>query len=145
MVRNTLQTTSAEVSELTGRFRLILFSGSSPEQLCRVAVLDCDHDGVDIVPYAPTDEYRVIPDLPPREAFVQAEAFISTHPSFRRSSLAKIVNENNVVVGFELRPLYTLPAFGMSDVLDISYYRKDQEISVSIRLQDAVERQLSGN
>jgi hypothetical protein len=145
MFGKTLHTVSAELPELRGRFRLILFSGSSAQQLGRVALLDCEGDGIELLPYAPDYEFRVVSHLSPQEAIAQAETFIGGHPAFQRSLLAKIVTAAGTVVGFEVRPLYTQPAFGTSDVLDILYHQHAQGISVSIRLQSAVERQLSGN
>lgn len=145
MPGNYLKTDFAERSEVRGSYRLILFSGSFPQHLGRIAFLDCAGDGVEFIPYAADDEFRTVSGLAPADALAQAEAFVSHHPDFRRASLAKVLAEDGTILGFEVRPLYSQSAFGATDVLDVSYRRKGGSIIITVHLQDAVERQLIGS
>jgi|GEM_PF-3015915 len=140
-----LKTTFGRAEDVRGMFRLVLFWGAFPQQLGRVAFLDCADDGIDFVPYAPDDEYRIVDDLPPQEALEQAGDFVSVHPDFQHISLAKVLDADGTILGFEVCPHYSPTAFGTSDVLDVSYRRKDERVVIFVHLQSGVERQLSGN
>lgn len=140
-----LKTAYAETFEIRGSFRLILFSGSFPQQLGRIAFLDGEGDDIEFVPDAPDYDFGVVSGLSPQDALAQAESFVSLHPDFRRSSLAKVLAADGTILGFEVRPLYVQSSFGTSDVLDVSYRKKNERIMISVHLQMTVERQLIGS
>lgn len=145
IVAGNLKTMFAKAEEVQGTFRLLLFWGAFPQQLGRIAFLDCAGDGIEFIPYAPEDEYRVVPDVTPQEALEQAGDFVSIHPDFQHISLAKVLDTDGTILGFEVCPHYSMTAFGTSDVLDVSYRKKDGSVAIFVHLQSGVERQLRGN
>ena len=138
--RLTLQFASPD--EVEGTFRLILHSGSQPQHLGRIAFLDRDDDDLIFEPYAPDFDFTVIPHLSADEALDRAADFVTNHSVFQRMSLAKILDEDNTVVGFEVRPLYLAHAFGTDEVLEVTYRKKDKKVIIRIHLNPHVERQL---
>lgn len=46
-------------------------------------------------------------------------------------------------IGYELRPLYLPLDFGVSDVLDVTYWLREGKVKVVIKLLHSVEKQLS--
>ena len=83
--------------------------------------------GLDFEPYAPEFNYRVIKDLPAKEALQKAEQFVDCNSSYKSSRLTGIVDQAGHILGYEVRPLYF----------------RDGRVRVSIRLNSSVERHLN--
>ncbi len=137
-----LTTQFAKPDEVEGIFRLILHSGSQPQHLGRIAFLDREDDEILLDPYAPEFDFSQIPHLPAEKALDRAADFVTNHSVFQRMSLSKIIDHDGAVVGFEVRPIYLLHAYGTEDVLDVSYRKKDNKVIISIHLNPQVERLL---
>ena len=137
-----MKTECVEGASVKGTFSLILYSGSWPEAIERVAFLDREDDHIALEPYAPAFAFRVIRGLAAEEALSRAESFVSGHSSFRGSRLAKITDDYDRVVGYEIRPLYLSTTFGAGDILIIDYRQRDTHIDIFIRLDPDVERKL---
>ena len=72
----------ANAGQVHGIFTLILYSGSWPQQIAIVAILDREDDRITFTPYAPDFHFHILKGIPAKEAIAQAEAFVSTHSSF---------------------------------------------------------------
>ena len=139
-----IRTEPSEYKELAGSFTLILYGSRHSNDIETVAILDIEGDGYSFEPYAPEFDYRIKKGVHAKEAFKEAEHFVSWHSSFYRTQLSRIIDEKGVTIGYELRPLYRPLTFGVSDVLDVDYIKRGDKVIVKIKLIPSVERMLSG-
>jgi hypothetical protein len=136
-----LRTEEAKPDEINGTFTLILYGGGYPDDLETIAMLDAEGDQYVLDPFAPDFDYRMKKGMPAPEGFREAEKFVNFHPSFWRSQLSRIVDNEGKVIGYEVRPLYRPIAFGVSDVLDVNYWLKEKgRVKVTIRLIPSIDK-----
>lgn len=136
-----LRTEKADAPALKGSFSVILYGSRFSDDLETFAILDPEGDSYHFVPYAPEYDYRVRKGLEPEEARALAEKFVSFHRAFWRMQMHRILDREGSVIGYELRPLYLLSAYGTHDVMDISYWVKEGgRVKVIVSLIPAVER-----
>jgi hypothetical protein len=136
-----LRTEAAIPDEIKGTFTLILYGGNFLDDLETIAFLDAEGDQYVLDFFVPDFDYRAKKGVPAAEAFKEAERFVNFHPSFWRSQLSRIVDKEEKVIGYEVRPLYRPVAFGISDVLDVNYWPKEKgRVKVTIRLIPSIER-----
>lgn len=133
-----------EPVELSGNYDLILYLGPQYDFLEAVALLDVAGDGYELVPFEPGFEYRVIKNLPAKDALKEARRFISRHRNFSGLTRMRIItSETGETIGYELRPLYQVFVYGMSDVLDIDYWLGEGgKVEVNIDLNERLKRQM---
>ena len=137
-----LRTEEVGPADVKGTFTVILYGGTYFRDVKTAAFLDLEGDQYTLEPYAPGFDYRVIKGVPAKEALAMAEQFLSAHYDYWRSLISRIVDDQGRTVGYEVRPLYHIPAFGVPDVLDINYSSRGDKIRIYIRLKPQVERQL---
>ena len=137
-----LRTEEVGPADVKGTFTLILYGGRYFRDVETAAFLDVEGDQYTLAPYAPDFDYRVIKGLPAKEALERADQFLGAHYDYWRSLISRIIDDQGRTVGYEVRPLYHIPAFGVPDVLDINYSPKGDKIRIYIRLKPQVERQL---
>ena len=136
-----LKTVEASPSEIKGTLALILYGGNYSDDMETIAILDLEGDPYNFEPFAPDFDYTVRKGLPAEKALATAEKFVSFHTAFWRTQLSKILDRKGNIIGFELRPLYRPIVFGVSDILDVNYWSKeDGRIKVTIKLIPSVER-----
>lgn len=141
----TMRTRRVSVAPSSGTFSLILYGGRYGEDLESVAVLDKEGDGYTLTPFAPDFDFKVRKGTAAKDALKEAEEFVSWHPNFVSSALSEISDDRGVLIGYELRPLYSPVAYGTLDVLDIIYTRKDDLVYFSIKLKPSVQRLIDGD
>ncbi len=135
------RTEKADSSEIKGTFTLILYGGRYSDDLETIAILDLEGDYYHFEPYAPDFDYRIKKGIPAKEALAEAKKFVSFHNSFWHSQLSKILDNNGNVIGYELRPLYLPVTYGVSDILDVNYFPKENgKVKVTIKLIPSVEK-----
>jgi len=138
-----LRTELAQDSEITGSFTLIMHGTRHTFDLKTIAFLDREGDGYELMPYAPTFDYKVIGNLSAKEAINRAQDFVKWHRSFRRSQVSKIIDDRGSVIGYEIRPLYDPLDYGISNVLVVDYWLKEGgKVKVTIRLHPTAELHL---
>ena len=136
-----LKTVEASPSEVKGVFTLIFYRGNYSDDLETIALLDLEGDRYTLEPFAPDFDYSVWKGVSAEKALAAAGKFVSFHPAFWRTQLSKILDGKGDVIGFELRPLYMPFIFGVSDILEVNYWPKDDgKIKVTIKLIPSVER-----
>jgi hypothetical protein len=141
--RTQLRTELAQDSEITGSYNLILFGTRNAYELKTIAFLDKVGGGYYLVPYAPDYEYRVIKDLPENEALTRALDYVKWPRDYRSTQVRKILDEQGVVVGYEVRPLYDPLAYGISNVLIVRYFvQEGGKVKVVIQLHPTAEEYL---
>jgi hypothetical protein len=140
-----LRTELVNASDVTGTFTLILHGGNYFNDVHTIAFLDSERDQYIFEPYAPEFEYRLVKGLSAKEALDKAQHFVSTIDNcFWRSQLSRVLDQNSKTIGYELKPFYNPLCYGLSDVLDVSYWNKDGKVVIRIRLNPVVEKQLLG-
>lgn len=136
-----LKTIEASPAEITGTFSLILYGGRFSDDVETIAILDLEGDGYTLEPFAPDFDFRIKKGLSAKEAFEQAQKFVSFHHAFWRSQLGRITDDKGNAIGYEIRPLYLPFYFGVSDIFEIYYWLKENgRIKVTIKLIPFVER-----
>ncbi|HWR57404.1 MAG TPA: hypothetical protein VN328_00830 [Thermodesulfovibrionales bacterium] len=138
-----LETAGAKTSEVDGNFTLILYRGSLPGGIDCAAFLDDEADRYSFEVYAPDHEFTTIRGLSGREAVERAEDFVSRNSSFMRSLLSRITDDNDHVMGYELRPLYQPFVYGTADILDINYDLRGVKIIIRISPDPSVRNSLT--
>ena len=138
------RTADLKGGEITGMYTVILYGGRYAGDAETVAFLDPEGDPYTLEPYAPDFDYSVLTGLPSKDAFAVAAAFVSSHPDFWATQTRQILDAQGHIAGYEVRPLYYPLRFGLSDILDIDYTTKENQVSIRVRLKPPVERQLHG-
>ena len=135
-----LKTEAASSSEMTGTYRLILYGHRFANNVETIAIFDRDGDGYALEPFAPDFDFKIKKDVPAADALKEAQEFVSFHRDFWRSQLSKIIDGKGNIIGFELRPLYYPFVYGVSDILDVYYWPKENgRVKVTIKLIPSVE------
>ena len=146
-IEKPLKTKAAIPEDVTGAFTLILYGANYLDDLETIAILDYEGDDYHFEPYAPAFNYNVREGVQAQEALKEAEEFVSFHSSFWKSQMSKIVNKEGVTIGYEVRPLYRPFIYGISDILEVYYWLKENgKVKTIIRLNNSVESaSLSGD
>lgn len=128
-------------SGITGTFRLILFGGAYQDDWETVAILDGEGDNYEIVPFAREYRYSVSEGQAAETAFARAEHFARSQTDSIGVLYRRIMDDTGGTVGYEIRPLYNIAAFGMPDIIEVDYYlQEDGSVRVVVRLKEEVER-----
>lgn len=143
-LKQEIRTESATETEIAGAYSLVLYGARHGNDLESVAILAKDDAPYTIVPYAPAFDYRIMKHLDAKDALARGKAFVSFHPAFSQAQLARIADSSGRVIGYEIRPIYHAFTFGISDVLDIFYWRSDDKVFVKMRLKEEVENKIMG-
>ena len=138
---NHLKTEAANPANVQGKFTLLLYGCSFRDDLANIAILDKEGDPYSFEIYAPDFSYTSKAGLSGVDALQEAERFVRCNFQSQRSQLRKVLNPAGTIVGFELRPLYSVETFGKDDVLEIRYVIKDRKIVVHIELDPAIALQ----
>lgn len=141
---NYLRTELANAAEVQGRFTLLLYGCPSPDELANIAVLDREEDPYSFEIPAPGFASRTRTGLTAAEALQEAEKFVRCNIRSERTAVRRILGPDSRVIGFEVRPLYSVAAFGKDDILDVRYLIRDKQITVQVQLDPAVELQRTG-
>jgi hypothetical protein len=142
--QNYIKTEFADKAGITGNFTVILYGANHYNDIATVAFLVRNDSGYTFDIFAPAFNYRVIKDLPAKDALDTAKRFVAWHPDFKESRISKILNYNSEIIGYEVRPLYMQTTFGREDVMYIDYFPKNKDkVVVHIKLYDDVERKLT--
>lgn len=145
-IRPALKVEGAARPPVKGMYSLILYGCTHFDDLRTLAILDRQGDRYTIEPYAPDFDYRVIKDLPARQALDRAEEFIgSCSPDFMHSQLSMIMTKDGEIAGYEVMPLYWSYAYPGSVVLDTHYFLDKNRIMAFIKLKHWVEMMREGD
>lgn len=145
-IRTRLKVEAASPARLKGTYSLILYGCTHFDDLRTLAILDREGDPYTVEPYAPAFDYRVIKNLPAREALKKAESFVGgCSPEFMHSQLSAILTKDGAVAGYEVMPLYRSYAYPGSHVLDTYYFLEKDKIMAVIKLKHWVEMMREGD
>ncbi|HTG00237.1 MAG TPA: hypothetical protein VK654_06585 [Nitrospirota bacterium] len=139
-----LKTDHANFAEVRGTFVLLLCGPRASGELVSVAILDREGDAYTFKIAAPEFSYGVQPGLTAADALQKAEKFVKRHIQSEGVQLRKVLGPGGGEIGFELKPLYPVTAFGRDDIIDVRYEIKERNVTVHIALDSAVEKQAAG-
>ncbi|HUL01263.1 MAG TPA: hypothetical protein VLX29_10485 [Nitrospirota bacterium] len=127
---------TANPSEISGTYTLILYGCHYPDDVQNMALLIDEKNEHPVDIYALDDMYKTKKGLTGSEALSEANKFItcSTHTVWQ-TVLRKIADDNNRTIGYELKPLYRTWEFGVPEVLFSSYSLKNGIVTAYIRLE----------
>ncbi len=112
--------------------RLIMYSESDP---INIAIFDiaCDDYTFDIQGSA--FNYSVSDEITAEEALNEANSFLYSS----RTRLRNIYGVDGIVIGYEIRPVYNIVRYGVSDVLAVDYIVLDGKVRVYIDLKHSLK------
>jgi len=139
-----MNTEGAKETEVTGTYRAILHGCNYLDDLMTVAFLQKEGAKYPFEPYAPDFNFRAREGLPAKEALEAAGKFLDCNTSFRNSQLRRIVTPEGDVLGYEVKPLYHIYAYGMDEPLHTDYRLRDGKIIIRMWVDPSVEKMLSG-
>lgn len=133
--------TLTDTKSVTGNFTVILYGGRHDNQLETLAVLDREDDKYEFEPYAPEFNYIIQKHLAGEEALKMARSFLG----YKSIKLREIKNNQGEILGYELRRHSWHLRYGTSDVLDVNYVLKKDQVFIYIMIKPSVEKILQGN
>ena len=89
-----------------------------------------------------TDSSRAGHKTGKNDAVEYTMAHVRGHYSFMRADITRIVDKENRLIGYEVRPLYTPLRFGLTDVLDINYDLQGETVYIYVYLKHEVEKDM---
>jgi len=136
-----LKTKEAAPQEISGNFTLISYGGRYADDLETIAFLDKEGDIYTLIPFAPDFDFKIKKGLSGEEAFKESRSFISFHPAFWRLQISKIIDIAGDIIGYEIKPLYLPFYLGFSDIIETSYWPKEEgKVKIIIKLKPEIER-----
>ena len=128
-----------------GNYTVIFYGAKYGQDLRTIALIDYEGDEYIFEPFA--NEYDFTTHkYGAEQALKEAIKFVSWYPSFWRTQLSRITDENDRLLGYELRPLYhSISTYGYSDVLNVYYKLKDKKVVINVRLKREVEKAIEGD
>jgi hypothetical protein len=135
----------ANPADIQGTYSLLLYGCKYGNDLENLAILYRDEGPFTFEIYSLPTSYQVKKGLPADEALKQAHQFLRCSTNYWKTNLSKIVDRQDTIVGYELRPLYAPYEWGLMDVLDISYWLNDSKVTVYIKLDPSTEKSIENN
>ncbi len=127
-----LTTVRARPEEMAGTYDLFLYGHRYSDDFKNIAFLIPQGGRYVFELYAAEFDYNLKKGIPADAAFREAEGFVKFHSSFQRSQLSKVLDYEGRVVGYELRPIYSVLDFSYGDVLEVHYIIKDGKVIASV-------------
>jgi len=134
-----LKSVNAVPQEISGTCDLFLYGHRYSDDFKNIAFLIPAGGKYAFRLYAPEFYYAVRKGLSAGAAIEEAERFVKFHYSFQRSQWSKILDPEGNAVVFELRPIYSSPAFAYSDVFDVHYIIQGGKVVASVGLKPEIE------
>jgi hypothetical protein len=128
-----------------GNYTVIFYGARYNEDLETIALLDYEDDEYTFEPFANERDYSTH-KYEEDPALTESITFVSWYQSYWRTQLSRITDENDRLLGYELRPLYhSISTYGYSDVLNVYYELKDKKVVIHVRLKRDVEKAIEGD
>jgi hypothetical protein len=129
-----LRATPVDQTPITGTYTLLLHGCHYLDQIDNVAILVDENSRYPLEIYDIDTSFTVKKGVPAQRAVAEADAFVrcSSHRVWR-TRVSRIPDDSGGTVGYEVRPLYTIPEFGTPDILTISYSLRNGKIRAYIR------------
>lgn len=126
---------------IRGLFDVIIYSNSFINDPETFILLDIADDKVKITPYAPSFQFKVMAKLTEKEALKLAQEILRNSANVSFIKCSEIIDGENMF-GYELKPIYFPWIYGIMEPLETAYKKEDDKITVFIKLNPVVERQI---
>ncbi len=125
----TLSTDAVKPADIqSGTYSLIAHGCNSTEDLSSVAILQKEGSPYHFSIVEPRGQYQIVTGLSADEAMRRAEQFAMCNPDAGRTEVTEIRDQNNDVIGYEVKPAYLPLRSGSSDGVDTSYRVKGDSV-----------------
>ncbi len=127
-----------------GTYTLFLYGCSNPQSIENTVILAPEGGKHPLAVYGPEFEYKIKQGVPAKEALAEADRFLRCSVYYRKTQLRDVLDRTGGVIGYELRPLYSIVDFGVEDVLLVDYRQmQDNRVVVYINLDPRVDRRIN--
>ena len=123
---SSLRTTTLKLDPPDSKCRLILYTSYDGYVELRVAVIDLDGDGYELLPYAPEHSYKIVDGMRVTSALDEANAFLRKVDGVDGMKVLQVFAVDGTVIAYEARPLYGVMHYGYRDITDTNYYIKGE-------------------
>jgi hypothetical protein len=127
---------------ITGSYTLFVIGGTHGEDVKNITVIDLEGDSFTFQPYVSEYDYYKQENLEAQEALKEAVHAVSWYHAFWRIKIRSIVDDAGNVLGYEIRPLYSLLQFGISDILITNYIVKDNTVFVYLSFKPFINEMI---
>lgn len=126
-----------------GSYTLFLYGCGNIQRIENTVILAPEGGKHSLAVYAPEFEYKVKQGVSAKEALAEADRFLRCSVYYRKTQLRDVLDPGGGVIGYELRPLYSIVDFGVEDVLQVNYRQmQDNRVVVYISLDPHVDRMI---
>ena len=127
-----------DASQLSGTYTVIFYGKAGYSDPVTAVFLDLEGDDIELVPRAPSWNFRTETGVGAKEALARAKDFVKDHRDFHDYQIRKILGPKGQWAGVEVRALYDPTVYGVnSDLLWIQYWTEDgRQIFFSVSGQD---------
>ena len=141
-----LTTSAADPTAVRGTYTLLLYGCHYPDDAQNVAFLVSDSSKYPLEIFDLDTSYKVKANVPAQQALSEANSFLKC-TSYRlwQTQLERIPDDSGGTIGYEVRPLYLPWEFGKSDIMLISYWLRDGDVRVYIKLDPDVEQAIEAS
>jgi hypothetical protein len=143
-MRLNLKTAVTYEADPAAVYTLYLYGGRYSDDPETVAILMKEPVRYTVDIYAPDFNFKTVREVPGGEAIERTFGFISRHSAYAGNIMSEISDQQGIVIGYEIRPLYQTTTYGIPDVLDINYRQNSNKITVYIKLKPLVEQMIRG-
>lgn len=126
---------------IKGIYDVIVYSNSFINDPETFIILDVADDNTKILPYAPSFQFKVHEKLDEKQALKIVHEILRDSANVSSIKCTQIKDGANIV-GYELKPIYFPWIYGIMEPLDTSYKKDNNTITVFIKLNPIVERQI---
>ena len=126
---------------IKGIYNLIIYSNSFINDPETFIILDVADDNTKIVPYAPSFQFKVHEKLDEKQALKIVHEILGDSANISSIKCTQI-KDGESIVGYELKPIYFPWIYGIMEPLDTVYKKENNTITVFIKLNPIVERQI---
>jgi hypothetical protein len=131
--------------DLKGTYTVIFYGGTYSNDPETVALLDVEDDEYTFEPFTSEYNYQIKKGIPAELALKESRWFVGRHSDYFTSSLKRVIDSKGSIIGYELKPLFYKLRFGYLDILDVSYWFKDDKVLVSVDLKRKVKERFNRN
>jgi hypothetical protein len=140
-----LRTAKADASEVEGTFTLMLYGCNNESDVNNIAILQREGDVRSFNIEGQSSDVQVKAGLSGEAALVEADKFLECRSEFDHTQLAKIVDSEGSILGFEVKPHYLMEKYGMPDAFMTRYVITGDAIDAWITPSPFVEMPSSGD
>ncbi|MEN8263706.1 MAG: hypothetical protein ABFR82_09610 [Nitrospirota bacterium] len=128
-----MKTETVTAADISGSVTLFLYGSGN---LKRTSILDIEGDDYTFEISDSAHNYIVTKGVDAEQALQNATAFISS----RQYRMIKIMSDEGQIMGYELRPLYSVFRYGSSNILDVDYRIRGKTVVVTVEIKSNIRK-----